>query len=343
MELSPKQLQQNIKFIAKQIGFDECRVAKAATSPHSDRFYEWLHEGSAADMKWLERDPHRRVDPREVLPDAKSVISLALNYYPGEQTQGDYKIARYSWNEDYHDIIDEMLKELNEAMIEMGGIQRYYVDTGPILERDFATASGLGWNGKSTVQIHPKLGTWFFLCEIITTLEVQPDTKHPERCGKCTACISACPTHAITEPRKMDARRCISYLTIEHLGSIPEELRPMMGNRIYGCDVCLVVCPWNKFAQISRQTRLHARAEIFQYSLRDFLNFDEATFRKVFAKSPIKRIKLNRFLRNVCVALGNTGNSTDVESLQKVATKHDDLVQEHAEWAIKEIQTREKL
>lgn len=323
------------------MGFDDCRFSIAATSPHSDRFYEWLAEGTAGDMKWLERDPHRRVDPREVVPGAKTVISLALNYNPGEHPQSDYRIAKYSLNQDYHDIIDGMLKDLNEALAEMGGQQRYYVDTGPILERDFATASGLGWNGKSTVQIHPKLGTWFFLCELITTLDIPPDQAHPDRCGKCTSCIQACPTNAITSPRKMDARRCISYLTIEHHGSIPEALRPLMGDRIYGCDDCLTACPWNKFAALARETKFHAKQEIFQYSLRDFLTFDEKKFRHVFAKSPIKRIKLEKFLRNICVAIGNTGDVGDIELLQATAKQHGMLVQEHAEWAIKEIQTRQ--
>ncbi len=340
MQLTPNQLKANIQFIANKVGFDDCRFSLAATSPNSDRFYEWLAAGTAGDMKWLERDPHRRVDPREVVPGAKTVISLAFNYNPGDHPDVGYKIARYSWNEDYHDIIDDMLKDLNEALAEMGGQQRYYVDTGPVLERDFATASGLGWNGKSTVQIHPKLGTWFFLCELITTLEIPPDDVHPERCGKCTACITACPTNAITGPRKMDARRCVSYLTIEHMGSIPEELRPLMGDRIYGCDDCLSACPWNKFASLARETRLHARQEIFAYTLVDFLSFDEDRFRKVFAKSPIKRIKLNRFLRNICVALGNVGESKDIKALEACATKHDELVKEHADWAIAEIKRR---
>lgn len=342
MQLSPEQLKTNIQFIAKQIGFDDCRFSVATTSPHSARFYEWLAEGTAGDMKWLERDPQRRVDPREILPGAATVISLALNYNPGKHPQNDYRIAKYSFNQDYHDIVDDMLKDLNEALIEMGGQQRYYVDTGPILERDFATASGLGWNGKSTVQIHPKLGTWFFLCELITTLAIPSDKIHHDRCGKCTSCIQACPTNAITAPRKMDARKCISYLTIEHHGSIPEELRPLMGDRIYGCDDCLSACPWNKFASLARETKFHAKQEIFKYSLRDFLSFNEAQFRHVFAKSPIKRIKLNKFLRNVCVAIGNTGNANDITILEETSRRHDPLVKEHAQWAIRQIKAQDR-
>lgn len=342
MELTSIQLKKNIQFIAEKIGFDDCRFAAAAPAGHADRFHEWLKDGTAGDMKWLERDPHRRVDPREVVPGAKTVVSLALNYNPGQHPDRDYKIAKYAFSYDYHDIVTDMLKDLNEAMIEMGGSQRYYVDTGPILERDFATASGLGWNGKSTVQIHRKLGTWFFLCELITTLEIPPDTVQPDRCGSCTRCITACPTNAITAPRKMDARRCVSYLTIEHQGSIPLELRPLMGDRIYGCDDCLSVCPWNKFAQVARETQFHAREEIFDKTLRDFLQLDVETFRQIFAKSPIKRIKLNRFLRNVCVALGNVGTASDIPALKLCAAEHDELVKEHADWAISAIQQRER-
>jgi len=293
-------------------------------------------------MSWLERNIERRCDPREVLPGCKSVISLALNYLPAkENPPTGYRIARYSWNDDYHDLIEEKLKDLDLALQDMGGTQRYYVDTGPVLERDFASASGLGWNGKSTVQIHKRLGTWFFLCELLTTLDLAPDSPSANHCGKCTACIQACPTNAITGPQKMEAKRCISYLTIEHKGAIPEDLRPALGDRIYGCDDCLDACPWNRFAQISREARLHARPEIFQHSLRAFLSLDTDSFRTLFAKSPIKRIKRDRFLRNVCVALGNTGTAEDLPALQKASAEEDPLISEHATWAIAQISSRE--
>ena len=249
----------------------------------------------------------------------------------------DYRIARYAWNDDYHDVIEERLKEMNLAMEGLGGIQRFYTDTGPLLERDFATDSGLGWSGKSTVQIHRKLGTWFFLAELITTLDLPPDLPFGDHCGKCTRCIDACPTNAITAPHRMDARRCISYLTIEHKGSIPLEFRKQIGDRIYGCDDCLDACPWNRFAQISRETRFHARESIFQNRLRDFLELDDDGFRSLFAKSPIKRIKRSRFLRNVCVALGNVGCDDDLPALECMAKGEDALVAEHAQWAIEEI------
>jgi len=219
-------------------------------------------------------------------------------------------------------------------------VQKPYVDTGPVLERDFATDAGLGWNGKSTMQIHRRLGTWFFLAEILTTLELVPDEPFGDHCGKCTRCITACPTAAITAPHRLDARRCISYLTIEHKGPIPEEFREAMGDRIYGCDDCLDACPWNRFAAQSREMAFQARGSVFAKRLRDFLALDDEGFRALFARSPIKRIKRARFLRNVCVALGNTGTADDLTALQRAAADPDPLVSEHAAWAIARIRSR---
>lgn len=341
VEVSPDIAKKNIVYIAKQLGFSDCRIAAATDATHADRFKEWIADGSAGDMTWLERNVDRRVSPTQVVPGAKAVVTLALNYFPGDQPDSDdYRIARYSWNDDYHDIIEEKLSDLHSAMTDMGGEQRYYVDTGPVLERDYATDAGLGWNGKSTVQIHPKIGTWFFLCELITTLPLEPDPPFGDKCGRCTRCIDHCPTQAITAPHKMDAQRCISYFTIEHKGAIPLEFRSMIGNRIYGCDVCLEVCPWNRFAQLSQESQLHARKEIFDLSLRDFLELDTEEFRRVFAKSPIKRIKRDRFLRNVCVAIGNTGTADDIARLERLASEECELVAEHARWAVTEILAR---
>ena len=271
------------------------------------------------------------------------MVCLALNYYPGDQEPNpNYRIARYSWNDDYHDIIEDKLKDLDLAMQEMGGTQRYYTDTGPVLERDFASASGLGWNGKSTVQIHTRLGTWFFLAELITTLQLEPDSPQNDHCGKCSACMTACPTNAIPRPHFVDAPRCISYLTIEHKGSIPLELRPLIGDRLYGCDDCLDACPWNRFAKTSRDLRFHARKEVFQHELRDFLALSEEEFRRLFRKSPIKRIKRPRFLRNVCVVLGNTGTGEDLPALEIACQDPDPLIAEHARWATAEIENRSR-
>jgi len=331
----------NIRAQALACGFDDCRFAEARRATHADAYLEWIAQGQHGEMAWMERNQDRRCDPREVLPGCATVICLGLNYYPGDNPgTDDYRIARYAWNIDYHDLIGTMLQQLDQRLQEMGGTQRYYVDTGPVLERDFASDAGLGWNGKSTVQIHRTYGTWLFLAEILTTLEIPTDAPFGDHCGKCTRCITACPTQAIISPHKVDARRCISYLTIENKHSIPIEFRRAMGDRIYGCDDCLSACPWNRFAQISQQSQFHAREEIFQHRLRDFLLFDEDTFRSVFAKSPIKRIKRNRFLRNVCVALGNTGNHEDLPALETAATNEDALIAEHAQWAVDEINSR---
>jgi epoxyqueuosine reductase len=334
-----------IKSWATELGFDDCRIARAKEASHASLFRDWIAEGKHGEMAWLERAPERRCDPREVLHGCKAIVCLAVNYYPGRSPfpdghAGGYRIARYAWNEDYHDLIEKRLREFDAKLQTLGGTQRFYVDTGPVLERDFASDSGLGWNGKSTVQIHRKLGTWFFLAELLTTLDLPADSAFGDHCGKCTACITACPTQAITAPRRLDARRCISYLTIEHKGSIPEEFRIAMGDRIYGCDDCLDACPWNRFAQESREISFLAREQIFKQQLRDFLELDDDGFRALFAKSPIKRIKRARFLRNVCVALGNTGTAEDLPALRRASADPDPLVAEHATWGIKRVLDR---
>lgn len=329
-----------IKALAREVGFDDCRIAAAAEAEHADSFREWIADGCHGDMAWMERTPERRCDPREVLQGCRSVVTLAMNYYPGSNPAEGYRIARYAWNDDYHDIVEKMLRRMDEGMQALGGTQRFYVDTGPVLERDHASAAGLGWNGKSTVQIHRHLGTWFFLAELLTTLDLPADAPFGDHCGKCTRCINACPTQAITAPHRVDARRCISYLTIEHKGAIPEEFREAIGDRLYGCDECLEVCPWNKFAQLSRETRFHARDAVFKMKTREFLALTDEEFRALFSKSPIKRIKRPRFLRNACVVLGNTGTEEDLPALEKAAADEDPLIVEHAQWAIGKIKQR---
>ena len=254
--------------------------------------------------------------------------------------QSKGRIARYAWGDDYHEVIEKKLRILDDWLAARGGRQRHYVDTGPVLERDFAALAGVGWHGKSTMLIHPKLGTWFFLAELFTTLDLAPDPPLPDRCGRCTRCIDACPTGAITAPHKLDARRCISYLTIELKGSIPEEFRPLIGDRIYGCDDCLDACPWNRFASASRETAFAARPFVHDMSLRDFLALDDDGFRALFRKSPIKRIKRRGFLRNVCVALGNVGTRDDLPALERAAQDAEPLIAEHAQWAIARIRGR---
>jgi len=340
---SPETLKRNVQTIAQALGFMECRIAPAAKAAHAQEYQDWVAQGKHGDMAWMERNIDRRSDVRAIVPEAKAVITLALNYYPGEHptdTPPDYQIARYSWNDDYHDIIKAKLDEFNMALEVFGGKQRYYVDTGPVLERDYANEAGLGWSGKSCMQLSKDYGPWFFLCEMITTLPLTPDLPKRNYCGKCTSCLDHCPTGAIVAPHQVDARKCISYLTIENKGPIPEEFRTAMGNRIYGCDECLTSCPWNRFAKKSQEASFHARERIFQHSLTDFLAMTLEDFRETFAKSPIKRIKRDRFLRNVCVALGNVGSAQDLPALQKACAEENELVQEHAQWAIQQIQSR---
>ncbi|MEM7384754.1 MAG: tRNA epoxyqueuosine(34) reductase QueG [Verrucomicrobiota bacterium] len=331
---------------ARALGFEECRFATAGPAPHADAFRKWIADGCHGEMAWLAKRVERRTNPCEVLEGARSVIVLAVNYFqedpPSSVPDGMARgmVARYAWGNDYHDLIEAKLREFSLALEDLGERHRYYVDTGPVLERDFASASGLGWNGKSTVQIHPELGTWFFLATVLTTLEVEPDPPMNDHCGKCTRCVEACPTTAITRDRRVDARRCLSYLTIEHRGPIPEAFRRPMGDRIFGCDDCLAVCPWNRFARASREATFAARPFVADWSLRDLLGLDVEGFRELFRKSPIKRTKRRGFLRNVCVALGNVGNEDDLPALRKAAAVEEELIAEHARWAIGEIEER---
>jgi epoxyqueuosine reductase len=326
---------------ARKLGFDSCRIAAANAPRHANEFRAWLDDGAAGDMQWMERGAEKRGDPQLVLPEARSIVVVALNYWQGEQESPGKKgrIARYAWGDDYHDLMLAKLENLSAFLTELGGRQKCYVDTGPVLERDHAAAAGIGWHGKSTMLIDTKLGAWFFLGEILTTLDLTPDAPQAPRCGSCTRCITACPTGAITEPHRLDARRCISYLTIELKGSIPMELRPLIGDRIYGCDDCLEACPWNRFAVVSREASFAARPAIGM-ALRDYLFLDEEKFRELFRRSPIKRIKRRGFLRNVCVALGNVGDAQDLPALGRAADDAEPLVREHALWAIEQIRAR---
>ena len=346
---SPAEIKAELVRRAADIGFDDCRIAPAAAPRHAEEFCDWLEAGSAADMDWIGRGAEKRCDPQKVLPGALSVVALAMNYWQGDNGKGGRqkdegrsggRIARYAWGDDYHEVMEKKLRALDEFLSGAGGRQKTYVDTGPVLERDFAAEAGIGWHGKSTMLLNRKLGTWFFLAEIFTTLELPPDPPQVARCGSCTRCIDACPTGAITAPHQLDARRCISYLTIELKGSIPLEFRPLIGDRIYGCDDCLDACPWNRFAQVSRESAFAARPAVAQMRLRDFLALDDAQFRAMFRGSPIKRIKRRGFLRNVCVALGNVGTCDDLPALARAVSDHEPLIAEHAAWAIATIEAR---
>jgi len=342
-------LKESIRQRALELGFDDCRFTTAAVPDHSLAFERWIAEHQHGEMAWLERNAHKRVDPQRVLPDAKSVISLAVSY-AGESRESKVEsrgqqgvIARYAQFTDYHDVIAERLKVLTLFIKESGGTDTrslWYVDTGPLLERDLAQRAGLGFVGKHTNLISRKLGNWIFLAEIITTLELEPDASEHNRCGKCVRCITACPTNAITAPFNLDARRCISYLTIELKGSIPIELRPLIGNRIFGCDDCLAVCPWNRFAREGSMMKPHARGGLSAPDLIELLSLDDAGFKRVFAGTPILRTKRRGLLRNVCVALGNVGDESALPALEKASHDHEPLIREHAAWAIEQIRAR---
>lgn len=333
-----------LETIAKAAGFDAMGVAPAVRVPHAAAFHEWLAAGCHASMDWMARDPERRCDPLLVLPGARSVIALAMNYFVLEPAQPEDsaargKIARYARGRDYHNFIPKRLKQLDAALVAEGGQQRCFVDSGPLLERDFAALAGIAWHGKSTLALHPKLGTWFLLAAVITTLEIEPGTPMGNHCGKCTRCIDACPTAAIVTPHKVDARRCISYWTIEHEGPLPEWIRPLLGDRIFGCDDCLDACPWNRFASASREASFAVRPAS-QWPLRDYLKLDEEGFRNLFEGSPIRRAGRQGFLRNVCTALGNVGTADDLATLEKTCLDIDAVVAEHADWAGSRIQFR---
>ena len=340
--MSPAEIKAALLDEVRARGFDLCRVAAAAVPPHAEEFRAWLSEGLHGEMGWLKKNAARRTDPQQVLPGARSVLMLGMNYWqsrPKEAGPAIGRIARYAWGDDYHEVIEPRLWELDTWLQRHGGRQRQYVDTGPVLERDFAARSGLGWQGKSTMLIHPKLGTYTFLAAILTTLELPVDEPMRDHCGKCVRCIEACPTGAIVAPHQVDARLCISYLTIENKGAIPERLRLLLGDRIFGCDDCLEACPWNRFAVESREARFTAR-QFVGMNLRDFLGLDEESFRVMFRKSPIKRIKRRGFLRNVCVALGNVGTAEDLPALRQAAEDPEPLVAEHAHWAIQQVEAR---
>ena len=333
-----------IKQRAAALGLDACGITSADPSAHAAFYRDWAARGEAGEMAWLTRDPDRRSDLRAVLPGARSLIVAGLNYWqPSPSTRG--RIARYALGDDYHDVLLEKLRSLADEIVAQGAQAKIYVDTGPVLEKPLAQRAGIGWQGKSTMLIHPKLGPWLLLGEIITTLELQPDEPQRDHCGSCSRCLDACPTQAITAPYQLDARRCIAYLTIELKGSIPEEMRPLIGDRVYGCDECLDVCPWNRFAQTTREARFLAPASEsnFRDDLHDLLEITNAEFKRRFARSPILRIKRRGLLRNVCVVLGNIGTADDLPALRRAEQHEEPLVREHAAWAVQQIRQREQV
>ncbi len=292
-------------------------------------------------MGWLPEKADRRIGPSALWPEARSVIALGLNYAPAEDPLAlagrpdRGAISVYARNRDYHDLVKKRLKALGRWIGETWGCGiKVFVDTAPVMEKPLAMHAGIGWQGKHTNLVSREFGSWLFLGEIYTTLEIGPDAAGDDACGSCQACLDACPTDAFPAPRQIDARRCISYLTIEHKGPIPEELRPLMGNRIYGCDDCLAVCPWNKFAKATTEPAFLPRAELTAPRLADLARLDDAAFRALFTASPIKRIGRGRFVRNVLIALGNSGDKARIPTVQALAGDVDPVVRDAAEWAL---------
>jgi epoxyqueuosine reductase len=350
-------LKTSIRERATELGFDACGFAGAAAPDNAAQFQRWLASNFHGEMGYLARNAAKRVDPELVLRDAKTVIAVAASYYNSADAPEGSRfspnaaradspagvIARYARHADYHAVIGERLAALTAFVNEAGGPgtrSLWYVDTGPILERDFAQRAGIGFIGKHTNVISRRLGNWIFLGEIITTAAMQPDAPERNRCGSCHRCIDACPTEAIRGPFQLDARRCISYLTIELKGAIPVEFRPAIGNRIYGCDDCLAACPWNRFAREGAMMRPQRRADMASPQLTELLALDEDGFKRKFAGTPMLRTKRRGFLRNVCVALGNVGDASALAALSRAAGDAEPLIAEHARWAIARIESR---
>jgi epoxyqueuosine reductase len=328
---------------ASDLGFSATGVARADAAPRAAaRLRQWLAEGAHGDMIWMESRAEERGSPAGLWPEAKSVIALGMSYAPASDplaladSPDRGRISVYAQGADYHDVVKKALKALARWLVETaGGGVKVFVDTAPVMEKPLAEAAGLGWQGKHTNLVSRKDGSWLFLGAIYTTLEISPDAPHVMRCGSCRACLDACPTDAFPAPFRLDARRCISYLTIEHKGAIPEEFRAAIGNRIYGCDDCLAVCPWNRFADAARANKAFLpRAELAAPALADLLALDDAGFRRVFAGSPIKRIGRARMVRNAAIAAGNSANPALAPALRVLLADPDKVVSEAAAWAL---------
>ena len=334
-----EEIKQRIAEEAKALGFHSLGVTAVPVNLRRDYYEQWIADGKHGTMAWMERNNDRRLHPERLIPEreAKSIIVLALNYYQADPDR-KYRIAKYALCDDYHNFMLRRIKRLCRILRdEYGGDQRPYVDTGPLLEKPTAEAAGIGWQGKSTILIEPKRGTWSFLANIVTTLELPPDKQEKDRCGSCTRCIDVCPTQAIIAPYQLDASKCISYLTIEHDGAIPLEYREAIGDRLYGCDECLDVCPWNKWAVPTEEAKFRPR-ELPR--LGEMLAWNESIFSERLQGSPMRRLKLRRFQRNLCVVLGNVGSAADLPALELVSSGEDAMLAEHANWAIERIKAR---
>jgi len=341
-------LEEAIRAEANRLGFVACGFTRAESADEAGLdIRRWLEAGHHGTMGWMETRAHHRVSPRALWPDAKSAIALGMSYAPAADplTLAAYpdlgRISTYAQGGDYHKTVKKALKELARFIVDRAPSElKVFVDTAPVMEKPLAQAAGIGWQGKHTNLVSREHGSWLFLGVILTSLELEPDEPADQgrHCGSCTRCLDACPTQAFLGPHRIDARRCISYLTIEHEGSIPPELRPMMGNRIYGCDDCLAVCPWNRFADAAAANRAFLpRAELAAPRLADLLALDDAAFREMFAGSPIKRIGRGRMIRNCLIAAGNSGQESLRPSIQSHLDDGDPIIAEAARWALDQI------
>lgn len=327
---------------AARIGFDAVAVTTPDAIPQAPaRLAEFLADGFHGSMGWMSETLARRADPKTLWPEVRSIIVLAMNYGPDEdpralQAQPERgAISVYARNRDYHDVIKGRLKELaGKIVAQAGGDVKVFVDTAPVMEKPLAEAAGIGWQGKHTNLVSRQFGSWLFLGTIFTTAEIAPDVAEADHCGSCRACLDACPTNAFPAPYRLDARRCISYLTIENKGPIPHEFRAAIGNRIYGCDDCLAACPWNKFAQAASEAKLAARDDLVAPKLAGFLAMDDPTFRSFFSGSPVKRIGRDRFLRNALIAAGNSGDRDLGPACESLLADPSPLVRGAAVWAL---------
>lgn len=348
-DLTPSQKSDLLDFALAQ-GFDVARVAPADIGTlHGERFQSFLDAGYHGDMDWLERRKDWRKSPVTLWGDAKSAIVLGLNYGPDTdpRAQAEDKdggvISVYAKGKDYHDIVKKRLKRIARHMVAtFEGDVKVFVDTAPVMEKPLAAAAGVGWQGKHTNLLSRDFGSWLFLGVILTTLDIQPDTAETGDCGNCTACLDACPTNAFTAPYQMDARRCISYLTIETRTHIPREMRSLIGNKIYGCDDCLAACPWNKFAQQSQEIQLFAKEELKEPHLCDLLLLDDPSFRELFKGSAVKRLGRNRFVRNVIIAAGNSHNDDYVNDLLTLLNDPAPMVRLAVVWALRQLIDKEQ-
>lgn len=335
-------LQDEIITEAKNLGFEAIGFTKPeAVEGAAKGLEEFIAAGHHGTMTWMEDRMTERSNPKGLWKDARSVIMLGMNYGPDSDPRTlldlphKANVSVYARGKDYHDIIKKKLKALARWLVAKEPSElKVFVDTAPVMEKPLAAAAGLGWQGKHTNMVSNDYGSWLFLGAIYTTLDFEADTPNRDQCGSCTACLDACPTGAFPEPYKIDARRCISYLTIELKEAVPEEFRPMLGNRIYGCDDCLAACPWNKFAEVSAEARYHAKEHLKSPELADLVTLDDAAFRALFSGSPIKRIGRDRFVRNVLYAIGNSGDTKLKRQAEKYIEDPNPIVADAAKWAV---------